>query len=184
MDEAAISALGNVQGMRLSWGATEEPEYFDVSEYKNSAIAAKYAYNNTSATDKDTRYLKSEDDIVQINWPAGWNIPTARDFELLIANTKITSETIEGHIWFRLTSKINNNSILIPATSYIDNNKDIEKIEVWGLSAYLQSSTIGLQSDKPTLYALLLSSSGGSLANKAGRPTGLMVRPVRYVRVY
>ena len=44
--------------MRLSWGATEEPEYFDVTEYKNSAIAAKYAYNNTSATDKDTRDLK------------------------------------------------------------------------------------------------------------------------------
>ena len=58
MDEAAIAALGNVQGMRLSWGATEEPEYFDVTEYKNSAIAAKYAYNNTSATDKDTRDLK------------------------------------------------------------------------------------------------------------------------------
>ena len=63
-------------------------------------------------------------------------------------------------------------------------DKDKEKIEVWGSSAYLQSSTIGLQSDKPTLYALLVSSSGGSLANKAGRPTGLMVRPVRYVRVY
>ena len=58
MDEAAIAALGKSQGMRLSWGATEEPEYFDVTEYKNSAIAAKYAYNNTSATDKDTRDLK------------------------------------------------------------------------------------------------------------------------------
>ena len=34
MDEVEIAALGNVQGMRLSWGATEEPEYFDVAEYK------------------------------------------------------------------------------------------------------------------------------------------------------
>lgn len=29
----------------------------------------------------------------------------------------------------------------------------------------------------------LVNSTGGSLANRAGRPTGLMVRPVRYVRV-
>lgn len=182
-EDAFIAKCLKSQGMRLSWGATEEPEYFDTNEYKNSAIAAKYAYDNTAYTDKDTRDLKPEDDIAQLNWPDGWNIPTARDFELLIANTTVTSETIDGHTWYRLTSKNNDNYILIPGTSYIDDNKDKEKKEVWGSDAYLQSSTIGIASSKRTLYALLINSSGGSLANRAGRPTGLMVRPVKYLKV-
>lgn len=182
-ENAFIDKCYLLQGMRLCWGATEEPEYFDTAEYKSSAIAAKYNYNNTASTDIDTRDLQQEDDIVRLNWPDGWCIPTARDLQLLVNNTTITKETIDGHTWFRLTAS-NGNSIIIPGTGYIDDNKDKEKKEVWGSETYLQSSTIGLPGSKPTLYALRISSASiGSLANTAGRPTGLMVRPVRYVRV-
>ena len=173
-----ISLCTNNLGMRLAWGDTEEPASFHKPTYNNSAIGKKYPWviaNN----DTDARNLNKEDDIVQLNWPSGWYIPTAKDFDELRKNTIITKETIDGHIWFRLTGK-NGNSILIPATNYIDNADNTEK---WGSDTYLQSCTIGPSGSEPKQYALNISSDGkASLASGAGRATGLMIRPVKYVR--
>ena len=170
-------------GMRLAWGDTEEREYFNTNEYKNSEIAKKYAWYR-NYTDLDIRDLQLADDIVQINWPDGWYIPTALDYQLLADSTIVTTETINGKTWFKLTSKKDEKkSIMIPATYYIDDAKNEEK---WSSEAYLQSSTIGYSTStpsKPICYALKLSGTTASLANNAGRPTGLMVRPIKYVRI-
>lgn len=182
-DRIFIANCTNQPGMRLAWGDTEEREYFNTNEYKNSEIAKKYDLYRTSNTDLDIRDLQLADDIVRINWPNGWYIPTALDYQLLADSTIVTTEKINEKTWFRLTSKKNGNSILIPATYYIDDAKNEEK---WSSEAYLQSSTIGYSTStpsKPICYALKLSGTTASLANNAGRPTGLMVRPVRYVRV-
>ena len=183
-----ISLCTKNLGMRLPWGYLEEPDRFSTKGYADGPLTAKYNYDNTSATDKDTRDLKAEDDIVQKNWPAGWCIPTAKDFELLCQNITVTNESIDGHTWFRLTSKSNGNSILIPGTGYIDDNANTEK---WTSDTYLQSSTIGTTSSsvsgttnrKRTIYALNINGKTASVVSTAGRPTGLMIRPVKYVRV-
>lgn len=182
-DRIFIANCTNQPGMRLAWGDTEEREYFNTPEYKNSEIAKKYAWYR-NYTDLDIRDLQLADDIVQINWPDGWYIPTAQEYQLLAENTTVTTETKNGKTWFKLTSKKDEKkSILIPATYYIDDSANEEK---WSSPAYLQSSTIGYSTStpsKPICYALKLSGTTASLANNAGRPTGLMVRPVRYVRV-
>ena len=183
-----ISLCTKNLGMRLAWGYLEEPDRFSTKGYADGPLTAKYDYDNTSSTDKDTRDLKAEDDIVQINWPAGWCIPTANDFELLCQNITVTNESIDGHTWFRLTSKSNGNSILIPGTGYIDDNANTEK---WTSDTYLQSSTIGTSSSsvsgttnrKRTIYALTISGTTAKVVSTAGRPTGLMIRPVKYVRM-
>ena len=183
-----ISLCTKNLGMRLPWGYLEEPDRFSTKGYADGPLTKKYNYDNTSATDKDTRDLKAEDDIVQKNWPAGWCIPTANDFELLKTNTTVTNESIDGHTWFRLTSKSNGNSILIPGTGYIDDAANTEK---WTSDTYLQSSTIGTTSSgvdgttnrKRTIYALNISGATAKVVSTAGRPTGLMIRPVKYVRV-
>ena len=183
-----ISLCTKNLGMRLPWGYLEEPDSFSTKGYADGSLTAKYNYDNTSSTDKDTRDLKAEDDIVRVNWPAGWCIPTAKDFELLCQNITVTNESIDGHTWFRLTSKSNGNSILIPGTGYIDDNANTEK---WTSDTYLQSSTIGTSNQsvsgttnrKRTIYALNINGKTASVVSTAGRPTGLMIRPVKYVRV-
>lgn len=183
-----ISLCTKNLGMRLPWGYLEEPDWFSTKGYADGPLTAKYNYDNTSATDKDTRDLMAEDDIVRVNWPAGWCIPTANDFELLCQNITVTNESIDGRTWFRLTSKSNGNSILIPGTGYIDDNTNTEK---WTSDTYLQSSTIGTSSNsvsgttnkKRTIYALNISGTTAKVVPTAGRPTGLMIRPVKYVRV-
>lgn len=188
-------------GMRLAWGDTEERgenEKFSFEGYAESKMAqGDYDKNNTLSTSTDTRDLKREDDIVQLYWPEGWSIPTAKDFELLCNNTTVERFTdANGKYWFKLTAK-NGNYIQIPATSYIDskeNSKDNNN-RAWSTTAYLQSSTMGLSSTtvkgeltgknvtKRTIYALNITGTTAKVFNSAGRPTGLMVRPVKYVRV-
>ena len=178
-EDAYIEQCQKNLGMRLAWGDTEEPTAFDKPTYNNSAIAKKYAWGRPSG-EKYIRDLQREDDIVQLNWPSGWYIPTAEDFESLIASVTITKTTINTRNWFKLTGT-NGNSILIPATSYIDNAANTEK---WGADTYLQSSTIGTATNEPKQYALNINSNGkGQVVGTAGRATGLMIRPVKYVRV-
>ena len=196
-DDEFIDNCKKKPGMRLAWGDKEERDEntrFTFEGYANSEMAQNpnYDKNNATSTDKDTRDLDRADDIVQLNWPEGWSIPTARDFELLVSNTSVTTEKdASNNTWFRLTAT-NGNSILIPGTWYIDSNYNKE---TWATSAYLQSSTMGTSSTsvtgnktgatvtKRTIYALSISGTKASVANSAGRATGLMIRPVKYLRV-
>lgn len=187
-DDEFIDNCNKNPGMRLAWGYLEETDSFSTKGYADGPLTTKYNYDNTASTDKDTRNLKAEDDIVRVNWPAGWCIPTANDFDLLCLNITVTNESIDGHTWFRLTSKRNGNSILIPGTGYIDDNANTEK---WTSDTYLQSSTIGTSSSsvggttnkKRTIYALNISGKTAKVVNYVGRPTGIMIRPVKYVRI-
>ena len=181
-----IEQCKNSIGMRFAWGDTEEPAYFCKNEYKNSAIAEKYVWFSES-TDLDRRDLLPEDDIVQKNWPNGWYIPTAQDYQLLADNVTITYTTdSNGRYWFQLTG-MNGNSILIPATLYLDGNGDTRTSNIETKSnyseVYLQSATIGTQSNEPKQYALRIYNKGINVVGTAGRATGLMCRPVKYVRV-
>ena len=197
-DNEFIDICMKKPGMRLAWGDTEERDEntkFTFEGYANSKMAqGDYNKNNSSSTDKDTRDLKPEDDIVQCNWPDGWSIPTAGDLDLLAKHTNVKKETdAGGKTWFRLTAKNGNgNSILIPGTGYIDSK---ENIETWSPNAFLQSSTMGISNStvtgeitgnkvtKRTIYAINISGSSASVVNYVGRPTGIMIRPVKYVRV-
>lgn len=162
--------------MRLAWGDIEEPDYFNTNEYKKREIATPWYYQSDHP--KDSRDLPSNYDIVQINWPSGWYIPTAEDFKLLAESVTVTIE----NNWFRLTGK-NGNSILVPQTGYIDDKTNEDSNRRDTSVAYLQSCTIGTGTSKPTQYALRISGNAATLSNSAGRPTGLMIRPVKYVRV-
>ena len=175
-------------GSRFAWGDTVErasTEKFSFITYRDSYLYTKYDRNGTSTASRD---LQPEDDIVQLHWPSGWCIPTAEDYQLLVDNVTITKETIDTRTWFRLTSKINGNSILIPATTYIDKALNTEK---WGTDAYLQSATMspsngtttedGVTVSKRNCYALNLSGTSGKVVGTVSRPTGIMIRPVRYV---
>ena len=197
-DDEFIDNCNKNPGMRLAWGDTEERDEntkFTFEGYANSNMAqGDYNKNNSPSTDKDTRDLKPEDDIVQCNWPDGWSIPTARDLELLAEHTIVKKETdAGGKTWFRLTAKNGNgNSILIPGTGYIDSNYNKE---TWNPAAYLQSSTMGINNSTVTgeitgnkvtkrlIYAINISGTAAKVVDYVGRATGIMVRPVKYVRV-
>ena len=64
------------------------------------------------------------------------------------------------------------------------NTKDYADSELQSSTIGTTSSTVsGANNPKRTIYALNISGTTAKLQSTAGRPTGLMVRPVKYVRV-
>ena len=59
----------------------------------------------------------------------------------------------------------------------------MQPTEKWGSDTYLQTSTIGTATNEPKQYALNISGTTGKVVGSAGRATGIMVRPVKYVVV-
>ena len=179
-DDEFVENCHESPGMRLDWGALSEPDRFFKNDYNASDRNKKYPGKNQDIT---VRTLRAEDDIVQQNWPEGWYIPTAEDYQLLGQNTTITAETHENRKWFRLTGKGNyaSNSILIPATRYIDNTIITENTQQWFDDVYLQSATAGTLDN--TIYVFNINNNNNfSIPGTGGRGTGLMIRPVKYVR--
>ena len=183
-ENAYLDKCNTSPGIRLAWGYLEEKETFYKNDYFASDVYKKDIYKkyNTDA-DKDLRDLQPEDDIVQVNWPEGWCIPTAKDLELLCqyTDTDPNTTTVNGTTYVKLNGKgaYAGASILVPLTGYKDDNKI-----GGGGSAFLQSSTIGTAgSQYNTIFALQLNSTSRSLLSTAGRRTGLMVRPVKYKEV-
>ena len=77
---------------------------------------------------------------------------------------------------------------MIPATLYLDGNGNTKtpnkETTTSYTEVYLQSATIGIKTNEPKQYALRINTSGvKDVVNTAGRATGLMCRPVKYVRV-
>ena len=185
IDETAyLSQCTNSTGIRIAWGYLQETETFYKDDYFASDVYKKDIYKKYNTTaDKDFRDLQPEDDIVQVNWPEGWCIPTAKDLELLCqyTDTDPNTTTVNGTTYVKLNGKgaYAGASILVPLTGYKDDNKI-----GGGGSAFLQSRTIGTAgSQYNPIFALQLNSTSRSLLSTAGRRTGLMVRPVKYEKV-
>lgn len=101
-------------GLFFGWGETEGklPQNYYYMNYK-------FGYSNYSKyneTDSLTILENGDNAVYQLD--SSCQIPTVADFEELLTNTNITEEYVNKVKCFRLTSKINNNSILIPQAGY------------------------------------------------------------------
>ena len=106
-------------GSYFAWGETEEKSSFSFSNYKlcNGSMNTLTKYNNNSSygTVDNLTTLELIDDAAH-HFDNSCRIPTIADVEELFANTTITTSRINDHVVYILTSKLNNNSITIPAS--------------------------------------------------------------------
>ncbi len=86
------------------------PSYFDTKDGGTTF--------DTYATDKATK-LKPEHDAAYVNWGGAWRMPTAAEMEELKTNCTVEWTKVNGVVCYKLTSKINGNSILLPVTGDI-----------------------------------------------------------------
>jgi len=115
-----------------------------------------------------TRY-----DVAHISWGNKWRMPTYTEFGELWDNCEFSFTTINGVSAMKITSKVNGNSIFLPAAGYYINSA---KKEVGSCGYYWASESafatgatwLDFDSDGPSL---LIASSG--------RYAGYTIRPVR-----
>lgn len=97
-------------GGYYAWGETEEKEVYNQSTYKY--------YRNGSFVNLGSDISDTEYDVAHVKWGGKWCMPTCDDFKELLDYCTSEWTTLNGVKGRKFISKINSNSIFLPATGY------------------------------------------------------------------
>jgi hypothetical protein len=160
-------------GDYFAWGETAPKEEYNRSNYKwfnmnQDDYIIKYCDESDYGTVDNKTILEFSDDAANANWGGDWRMPTyAEQYEL--QTECIWTWTKHGVNGYKVTSKINGNSIFLPAAGSDDDRKG-SRGHYWNTSlgtsyASFYACTMNFGSD----YIRL----GGAI-----RYIGLPIRPV------
>ena len=153
-------------GDYFAWGEVKAKSRFHESTYK---VLNDYNRNNGLTT------LTSEDDAAMVNWNRSGRMPTKSEWDELLANCTCTWITQNGVNGCKVTSKINGNSIFLPATgSYVADGSNNIYI---GSSGYYWSSSLDRTYINSNAWGVKFSSSQIDFVSW-GRAAGFSIRPV------
>ena len=111
-------------GLSVKWatcniGASKPEDYGDYFAWGEAKTKSEYTEKN-STTYKKKNYAFS--DAARINWGSTWRMPTEAECKELIDNCTLTYTTVGDYKCWKLTSKKNGNSILLPAAGMMSGN--------------------------------------------------------------
>ena len=110
------------RGCYFAWGETEEKESVTWSNYKHAdgsvVDLTKYNTNSTYGTVDDKTVLEAIDDAAYSLWGSDWRMPTVDEFRELYEKCDWVWTTQDGMNGFQVKSKVNDNSIFMPAAGY------------------------------------------------------------------
>ena len=95
-------------------------------EYVDLGLSVKWSAKNVGAAlPEDYGVLLSWDEAISTDLGAGWRLPTSSDWKELTDNCTWTWEARNGNSGLRVVSKINGNSLFLPACGYKPNNNHL-----------------------------------------------------------
>lgn len=162
----------NTPGYKMWYGFNKYQIADGVDGQNGNDASCWYDEKGQFVGDNKTQ-LEDADDAAIVLWGNGWRMPTNDDVVELCANCTSAWETLDGVKGMRMTSKLNGNSIFLPAGGD-RGNSDIHWV---GEEGYYWSSTLEKQS---TGFADMLYFTTESLpyAHYARRFGGRNIRPV------
>ncbi len=124
-------------GNYYAWGETVTKSNYSWSTYKysnnyNNNLSKYHTYDKTTVLDL-------EDDAAHVNWGGKWRMPTFDEIEELLEYCEWEATTIFVINGYRVTSKINGNSIFLPATGH-RHDSSLSRV---GSDGYYWSSSLG-----------------------------------------
>lgn len=162
-------------GGYYAWGETEEKSYYYWNTYRLGSDldeVSKYCTDSYYGTVDGRTTLEPSDDVAHIKWGGSWRMPTLAEFEELYNNCTSEWTTLNGVKGRKFTSRINGNSIFLPAAGYRYGD-DLNPVGFFGF--YWSSS---LNSDNPLFAYGLYFYSDRVGTNCYDRVEGQSVRPV------
>ncbi|MBR5323787.1 MAG: hypothetical protein IKV14_03075 [Muribaculaceae bacterium] len=136
-------------GDYFAWGETSPKTTYNWSTYKycngSSTTMTKYCTDSYYGIVDNKTTLELTDDAAHVNWGGAWRMPTLTEQEELLntSNCAWTWTTQNGVKGYKVTSKVNGNSIFLPAAGYrIGGNLDYAGSygEYWSSSLYTSGS--------------------------------------------
>ena len=167
-DAGLYFAWGETTGYTASQVGTDKQ--FSWSDYKygnSSSNLTKYNQSDSKTV------LESTDDAATQIMGGDWRMPTQTEWQELLNNTTNEWATINGVSGRKFTSKINGNSIFIPAAGGCSNGSGYDV----GYGGYVWSSSLDTSSPYGAWYLSFYSGYCG--IDGDGRCSGLSVRGVR-----
>jgi uncharacterized protein (TIGR02145 family) len=165
-------------GDYFAWGETTPKSTYNWSTYKwckgSIDTQTKYCADSEYGTVDNKTILELSDDAANANWGADWRMPTKAELDEL-RNTSYTTwtwTTLNGVKGNKVTSKVNGNSIFLPAAGY-RYNSDLSNA---GSNGDYWSSSLNTSNSDGAYYLNFASGSGN--ISSCNRYLGLSVRPV------
>ena len=111
-------------GGYYAWGETEEKEDYSWETYKwcngSSNTITKYCTNDGYGTVDGKITLDPEDDVAHVKWGGDWRMPTEAEQAELRSNCDWEWIEVNGVTGYKVKSRVNDNSIFLPAAGYRD----------------------------------------------------------------
>ena len=146
--------------------------------YRNSSykwITSEYGgeYTKYCRNDKAMSFsvFNYEDDAARANWGGEWRTPTVLEMHELLDNCYWYFETVNGNTFARGTSKINGNSIIIPAAGY----RTYQSLKLYGEMATFMTTWLIASFHCYTIPTVKTKTFGWTLNSRC---EGAPVRPV------
>ena len=159
-----------------AWGSTTPSlvAYWNRYRYCNGTEKSliKYCTNSNYGIVDNITSLSYTDDAARANWGGNWRIPTSSEWNELYTKCKWKWSKQDGISGYKITSKINGNSIFLPALGHKGKNG----FELLGTHGYYWSSSLYSYSPH-TAYIMQFSKSDIRITNYF-RCCGLPIRPV------
>ena len=179
-------------GLYFAWGEVAPKETYSWDNYKwydsNSDYITKYDDSNHAGGGYKT-ILDPEDDAAAVNWGQGWRMPTIEEWQELFSGDNCKFKIIKLDADYeiaglRITSKINGNSIFLPAAGYMtDCLRTVNRSgNYWSSSLFLSYWSGIIWSELPNSAYVAYFENDTLMASKtvmAFRQVGSSVRPVR-----
>ena len=103
-------------GNYYAWGEIKPKETYSWDTYNFTADSGT-TFTKYNATDGKTT-LDPDDDVAATDWGGNWRMPTDDEWKELIDSCTQTWTTLNGINGYEIKSKINGNSIFLPATGF------------------------------------------------------------------
>lgn len=166
-------------GDYYAWGETTVKDVYDWANYKycngSATTLTKYCNAASKGFRDDIRVLQPADDAVTATWGDNWCMPTKEQFdELFNSEYTNTTWTQQNGLYGRLiTSKLNGNSIFLPAAGYMKANV----LTSYGSGGYYATRNL-YEEDADYNTSVNFGSSDTNESNHTFRCYGQSIRPV------
>jgi hypothetical protein len=164
-------------GCYFAWGETADKEGSSWSSYRHASgdmyFMTKYNTNKTFGAIDGKTVLERIDDAAYSWWGSDWRTPTVDEFRELYNNCDWVWTTQDGINGYLVESKVNENSIFLPAAGIYKQN---ELFDVGVYGAYWTSSLYSIRSHSACFCNL--NSTSYSTDGGTSRIFCISVRPV------
>ena len=164
-------------GDYFAWGEVEPKTTYSWNTYDycegTEKTMTKYCTDSNYGVVDNKKYLEPIDDAAHANWGGDWRMPTGEEMQELMNQCTWMLTTNNGTRGYKITSKINGNTIFMPSTT---GYKDGSRTTYSGSYGYFYSSS--LSSSTSSYYIDCGNSNTNIHLYNGPRYYGRTVRPV------